>query len=380
MTSFDELNNNLNEYNLVRLSIKYSGGMNMIYQKLHDLMEKYGDLGSWNDFKLYNQEILSLEFIREFQNFLEWGGITKNLKRYGLNNIEFIREFQNKIHFPELLYKLKSFNLLNLEILLEFGQRFTWYNIVRNEDVLDIIDLEFIKTHKIRMDWTKLFPRTQQFNMNINQFIEECKDILDWYDLTKYLKDYGLDNFNFIEQYKSYIGVDTLILYQSHLNRIKIFEIYKDILENPSSYLSNFRYSDGKEDFIKLIKKYNDGYFHLEKDYGIPYMCKKHSQLIIELKDYLNWDYLSSRLKAFKLNKVKIVRKIEDKINWDVFSKSIGSNELDKPTIFKRYGDKLQWHYFVSKYNYKKYIKYLPYKYLFYYNVSYYQYMKNKKK
>ena len=83
MISFKELNNNINEYNLIKIILKYTG--NPLEERYLELKERY--IG-FNNVELYKNEILSEEFIEKYSNKINWANLFNNSERKGYNIIK----------------------------------------------------------------------------------------------------------------------------------------------------------------------------------------------------------------------------------------------------------------------------------------------------
>jgi hypothetical protein len=157
MTSFQELNENLNEFYLIKECIKYVGNISIeLQKKLEKQHDKYIRIFKhFDDEMLYDIYGLSLDFIRYYQNEINWYFTTYYIRSFQLNNIEFVREFQDKLNWGIISEKLKYFKLNNIEFIREFQDKLDW-NIISN----DIINWEL--------------------NNNID-FLREFQDKLNWY-------------------------------------------------------------------------------------------------------------------------------------------------------------------------------------------------------
>ena len=189
MTSFKELNNNLNEYNLIRKVIEYSGKQNCLHDEYERLIIKYKcDL---TDPRLYKKEKLSIEFIRYFKDELNWLDLIKNLKNYYLNNIEFIKEFNDRVLWEIISEDFKKYNFDNIEFIREFKNKIHWFHISENLKKYNFNNIEFIREFKdkiVYFDVNKF--NIEGFNFNNIELLKEFTDYIEWNYIIKSKEDY----------------------------------------------------------------------------------------------------------------------------------------------------------------------------------------------
>jgi hypothetical protein len=150
MTSFQELNENLNEYYLIKECIKYSGKINIELEKQYDrLIKKYGDLENRN---LYRRDNLSIEFIRKFEDKLDWNQLKYLFRKHNLNIIEFIREFSDKLDWMVITYYLELYKFNNIEFLREFQDKLNWEIISRKLKAYKLNTIEIITEFKDKLN------------------------------------------------------------------------------------------------------------------------------------------------------------------------------------------------------------------------------------
>jgi hypothetical protein len=150
MTTFKELNENLNEYYLIQECIKYSGKINIELEKEYDrLIKKYKN---FQNYRLYINSELSIDFIREYQDKFNWLVILTYLIVYGLNNIEFIREFKDKLDWEKISKKLKELNFYKIDFIREFQDKLDWYWIRRYLEKDNFNNLEFRREFKDKLN------------------------------------------------------------------------------------------------------------------------------------------------------------------------------------------------------------------------------------
>ena len=81
--------------------------------------EKYYDPDfKWYNFRFYDENVLSKEFFREFQNKVAWWWISK----YQTLSEEFIREFKDKVNW-EIISKYQT---LSEDFIREFKDKVDW--------------------------------------------------------------------------------------------------------------------------------------------------------------------------------------------------------------------------------------------------------------
>ena len=79
----------------------------------------------------YDVAILNKNFIREFQNYINWGVISwhKTLSE------EFIREFQDKVNW----YYISCYQRLSKEFVIEFSDKINFTFLMKNNNISDEI-------------------------------------------------------------------------------------------------------------------------------------------------------------------------------------------------------------------------------------------------
>jgi hypothetical protein len=150
MITFQELNENLNEYYLIQECINFSGKINIELEKqYYILMEKYGDLENRN---LYRRDNLSIEFIRKFEDKLDWNQLKYLFRKHNLNIIEFIREFSDKLDWMVITYYLELYKFNNIEFLREFQDKLNWEIISRKLKAYKLNTIEIITEFKDKLN------------------------------------------------------------------------------------------------------------------------------------------------------------------------------------------------------------------------------------
>jgi hypothetical protein len=225
MISFKDLNENINEYNLIKKIIDYSGKQNTLYDKYERLLIKY-DCDLYCE-RIYKKNILSLDFIREFQNKLNWYKITIKLKIWKFNTIIFIREFKDKLDWSVISWNLMNYNLNTIDFIREFKNKIEWNSSYEQIDCM---------TYNLK-----------EYNLNTIEFIREFKDKLNWVTITKELKENNLNTIDFIKEFENelkwkYIEYDELLYKNFNIfniqNRIMIKLRYENNIIEPDYYSS----------------------------------------------------------------------------------------------------------------------------------------------
>ena len=94
---------------------------------------------------------LSEDFIREFQDKLNWGNISYCQKL----SENFIREFQHKVDWEYISLGQK----ISEDFVREFKYKIHWHNICRNYHLADELSEEFFKEFRDKLDLEVLFEK-----------------------------------------------------------------------------------------------------------------------------------------------------------------------------------------------------------------------------
>ena len=113
----------------------------------------------WSNISI--NQVLSEEFIREFNDKVDW----ENISRYQTLSEEFIREFKDKVVWHNISFS----QTLSEEFIREFKDKVHWYSISANQ----VLSEEFIREFKDRVDWHQIF-----------KYQELSKDFISEFNLT----------------------------------------------------------------------------------------------------------------------------------------------------------------------------------------------------
>ena len=139
------------------------------------LNTNYKSLNSMDSFewhKISKFQILSEDFIREFQYRVDWNSISK----YQKLSEDFIREFKDKIDWNNIT----TYQKLSEEFIREFQCKVDWESISRNQKLSE----DFIREFQCEVDWESI-SKYQKLSEN---FIREFQDKIDWLSVSKYQK------------------------------------------------------------------------------------------------------------------------------------------------------------------------------------------------
>ena len=115
---------------------------------------------------------LSEDFIREFQNEIDWWAISIHQKL----SEDFIREFQNRVNWAAIA----SYQKLSEDFIREFQSKVDWEAISKYQKLSE----EFIREFQSKVDWTGI-SNTQKLS---EDFIREFQSKVDWEAISKYQK------------------------------------------------------------------------------------------------------------------------------------------------------------------------------------------------
>jgi hypothetical protein len=221
MISFEDLNKNLNEYNLITKIIDYSGKRNTLYDEYERLLTKY-NCKLYNNLQLYNEN-LSIEFIREFKDILNWESISKKLQKSKYNTVEFIREFKDELNWCYI--RIEDYDPNPIDLIREFQIDMYWINLSNNLEKYNLNTIEFIREFKDKVKWYYITDFLLKYNFNKIDFIREFQDELNWDIITKKLEEWNLNKIDFIREFKYKINWKYII------NSKEDYEKYKDIID-----------------------------------------------------------------------------------------------------------------------------------------------------
>ena len=127
---------------------------------------------------------LSLDFIKEFQNKVNWESISSRQKM----SEEFLKEFKHKIYWD----KISIFQKLSENFIREFQDEVSWNCVSKYQKLSE----NFIRESQDKIDWTYI-SKYQKLSEN---FIREFKDKVNWYYISEYqqlsedfLKEFNLE-------------------------------------------------------------------------------------------------------------------------------------------------------------------------------------------
>jgi hypothetical protein len=304
MISFKELNNSLNEYNLVKLILNYSGKYNCLYDEFKRLSLKYGNIYKE---EVYTNEKLSIDFIREFKDFLSWCYITSNIKELGFYNMDFLTEFKDYLHWDDI----RDFPVKYINELQPIIDKISWSGILMEKSDYKLNKINTINKYYKYLNIQKIQQYICIFDNDINlHLFRLLKNKLNWtkiiYDLryNKLLKD-----INFLKEFKNYIDYHTFNNWVSQ----------------------DFRFTPEIIDIFKNKICWNDYTDYLLKKKKLDF------KLFQKYKKYLNWDFISKNIKEDKFD-IHFINKFKNNLNWfDILDTIIISQNFDK--IHKSYSD-----------------------------------------
>jgi len=157
-----------------------------------DFIREFQDKVDW-DYISINQ-ILSENFIREFKDKVDWHWISK----YQTLSEEFIREFQDKVYW----YYISAYQILSEEFIREFQDKVNLYYI----SAYQILSEDFIREFKDKVDWDYIFIH----QILSGDFIREFKDKVNWY----YISEYQTLSEDFIREFKDKVDWYCISKYQ----------------------------------------------------------------------------------------------------------------------------------------------------------------------
>lgn len=138
-------------------------------KETYDIIMKYVD---WE--KLSGSGKLTTEFIREFQDQLEWFLISSYQPQAA--SADFVREFQDKVYWD----RISICQNLSEDFIREFKDYVDWPNISSHQKLSE----DFIREFQDKLDWHRISYH-QELSEN---FIREFQDKVDWYEISYYQK------------------------------------------------------------------------------------------------------------------------------------------------------------------------------------------------
>jgi len=252
-----------------------------------------------------NKEILTEEFIKEFQNKISWWAVSS----YQVLSEDFIREFQDKVDWDiisfsqdlsesfivEFKYELdweciSQFQKLSEDFIINFANKIYWKKLGENYNISEECKRKFKKAIRLAINQEKRMK---------NSLIEEIVTIANEINVGIFF-----DSNNKIES-------DSLSTFINHLDWQKTCE---------EKVLS--------EDFIRE--------FQNELDWDAVSSSQKLSESFFEeFKDKMNWEYIS---RSQKLSE-GFIKKFKDKLNWTI----INSNQILSENFIREFQDEVNW-------------------------------------
>jgi len=123
-----------------------------------NFIRKFQDKLDWNSISEFQN--LSENFIREFQDKLDWNSISEFQKL----SENFIREFQNKVNW----FYISEFQKLSENFIREFQDKVNWFFISCNQKLSE----NFIREFQDKVNW----ERISEFQKLSENFVKEFKD------------------------------------------------------------------------------------------------------------------------------------------------------------------------------------------------------------
>jgi hypothetical protein len=215
---------------------------------------------------------LSEDFIREFQDKVNWWGISIHQKL----SEDFIREFQDKVDW----LCISIYQKLSEEFIIEFKDKVNWYNLSTNQKLSE----EFIREFK---DKDKVYWRRISSSQKLSEeFIREFKDKVDWECISKYQKlseDFireFQDKFSFFYFWKNiskYQKLSKEFMKEFNIEEPQDSFMYKDKEWKRNYVLKNTNYEIIDDKIIAYKSCKSDGYskynFQYHYEVGKEYEC-----------------------------------------------------------------------------------------------------------
>lgn len=330
MVGFKELNNNLPEYYLIPIILRFSGGQTILYDKLYILLDKYDNM---DNEELYKNEKLSFEFMEKFKDIINWIHLTTYIHDDYKTNFDFYEKFQFYLNPEHILENLNNYGLNNLVFIRKF-KNFLFF--------------------KYMFSYDSFYRYLHKFERNNIEFIKEFRDMFNWCGLSQEIKNFGFyNNFDFFDEFKEEIvwgNISYDLLKSCGLNNIDFFTRFKDYIKF-DKYLDRWEYKT--EDI--LIDLNNTDFF-----------------LIFYKNCYMK--YISRKLPDYKLNNIKSISKLANILNWNKISSRLNDFGLLNFEFISKFSHLLKWSY-VIRYDFydshfKKYYKFIPREYRIIYNIK----------
>ncbi len=141
----DEVSWNKFKYNdNLSKSLKKKCLRNMDINKIQNYIEwekYYSNKFDWNNYKFYQNNQLSEDFIREFQDKVNWEYISWRQKLLE----DFIKEFKNKVNWD----LISQYQILSEDFIKKFQNKVNWIKISIHQKLSE----DFIKEFQDKIDW-----------------------------------------------------------------------------------------------------------------------------------------------------------------------------------------------------------------------------------
>ena len=156
--SFDYLNNNIPEYHLITLIIKFSGQQNCLYDTFEKLLEDFNGYFFYNE-DFYKNERLTIEFVREFKKELKWEYVNKYFVQFDVDLFNFICEFEEDLDMNHIFGRLWRYGPYSIKIIRKFKDKLSymhWVWVCKDLHYFNIYgfnDFEILSEFKYYIKW-----------------------------------------------------------------------------------------------------------------------------------------------------------------------------------------------------------------------------------
>ena len=219
------------------------------YQNLSiDIMEEYKDNILWDI--ISENQFMTLEFIYDNKDLINWPLLCKNIKTEYLLNEAFI----------ELFKEYDIWNILIWSKNINEGYIIDHLDKLSNDQILELLDIRKLKEISIKKI-INLYPNIENIYMVISEnqdlsmeFIEENINLLD---MDEIIQNQNI-TFDFIIKNKDNISLN-LLSYNDHLNETLLIKIYNiiDTFNDTFDWDYISEYVNISKDNVKLIKELN---------------------------------------------------------------------------------------------------------------------------
>jgi len=169
----------------------------LLFLKTFDIRPKDKEI-DWDtlDWENISRQELTVDFIREFKEYLNWDIITN----FFLSSEVFIREFQDKVVWDTISSKMKFRNDYDYDFFEEFSDRFNWIKISKWGNM----DEHFVIKFEEYLDWNIISGVQGLTEYLIRRFNHK----INWenfnrnYHVPQVLRDQLIDEYNPQEEEK----------------------------------------------------------------------------------------------------------------------------------------------------------------------------------